>query len=111
MRNLFSSLRARLLASYVLILVITLFVMAGVLMFALRGNPLNLTVNIRLAGLLQQWDSLQEQAKITPGNRLNLVQEAALRRFADKRSIRFLLITSDQKVSFDSASIFKSGDN
>jgi signal transduction histidine kinase len=107
--NLFGKLRTRLITSYILILVITLIVICGLLMFVLRANPQTVMVNLSLVNKLQQFDAQQDQLNVQYTSPLLLKQMLLLNRTADRYGMRILLVDSHMTVAYDSRSSLKTG--
>jgi two-component system, OmpR family, sensor kinase len=107
----FTSLRARLLASYILVIVLSLTVIGITLIFVLRSQPvLTEATSLRLYNLLQQIDTVQEQQDTTiPENGPTLAQRRGLNNLDKSLQIRILLANSDGLVTFDSRRQYRYG--
>ncbi len=107
-----SSLRARLLASYVLIIVVSLAVIGVALIFVLRGQPLlTETTSLRLYGALQQIKTMQEerQEAVIPDSGPTLGQRRQLNNLERNSGMRILLANAAGIVSFDSRRMYRIG--
>ncbi len=107
----FNHLRARLLASYILILVLTLVTIGVSLVLVLRSRPLLTdTRSLALSALVQQLDALEEQGNAIPDAGPTLAQRARLNTL-DRRlkSVRIILANGRGVVSYDSKHIYTYG--
>src|SRR5215813_791385 len=115
--GIFGSLRFRLLASYALILVLSLTVMIVVtLVIVLRGRDIPPDrISERLATATEQIETALEQQNIKiPDNGPTRLQEVGLKGFTQTMmargiEIRILFLDSNQILSFDSMRVFKAG--
>ncbi len=107
-----TSLRARLLASYVLIIVVSLAVIGVALIFVLRSQPLlTETTSLRLYNILQQIDIVEQgqQGSVVPDNGPTVVQRRYLNNFDKILQVRILLSNADGIITFDSRRIYRYG--
>ena len=107
----FTSLRARLLISYLFLIVLTLIVITVALFLVLRTRPLSSeTTILRLYNLMNQVDLRQTQGAgmIDPSGPTR-IQQAYLRSLDKRLSVRIILTDNTGRVSFDSRRSFAVG--
>src|SRR5882724_11991581 len=100
----FTSLRVRLLLSYLFLIVLTLMVITLALFLVLRTRPLSSeTTILRLYNLMNQVDLRQTQgAGLLDPSGPTRIQQAYLRGLDKRLSVRIILTDSTGKVTFDS---------
>ncbi len=102
-RKLFSSLRARMFISYLLIIVLTLIVTGVTLFLVLRSRPLlTETLSLRLYSQLNEISASESAGnfKIDPTGP-TILEIAALNRLDKRLNVRIILADSSGKVSYD----------
>src|SRR5947209_20629381 len=99
----FGGLRTRLLASYILIILLTLAVIGVALFFVLRTSPqMTQAQTTRLYNVLTNIDTLREsRGGINAADDLPPTQRLALRQLDKRTGIRILYINADRSVIFD----------
>src|SRR5215470_11201863 len=100
----FTGLRARLLLSYLFLILLTLLVITGALFLVLRTRPLaSETTILRLYNLMNQVDIRQAQGLgIVDPNGPSRIQQLYLRGLDKRLAVRIILADNTGKVSFDS---------
>src|SRR5438876_3219467 len=107
----FGGLRTRLLASYILIILLTLAVIGVALFFVLRTSPqVTQAQTTRLYNVLTNIDTLREGRGSTSGaDDLPPTQRVALRQLDNRTGIRILFFNADRSVVFDSRLLNQAG--
>jgi len=102
--RIFSSLRSRLLASYVIVLLLTLAIMAVALLILLQARPVpsELATDRLISALQTTLNNLEASGTVIPPDGPTRLEARGLSRYANQTALRILITDSSGKVSYDS---------